>query len=104
MPVKPSLDGAFQKSVPFTQYQYLTVTFPSTYVADADYHIPHTLSPADPDAVDYEVVRSSAACILYNDQSGTRQPWGSGYIILRSNLAAGGTAYTVDLRLSVRRT
>lgn len=85
------------KGVPITAFEYVTVTFPAT--PNTDYDIAHTLLPANPERIDYEVVKRDRACGVYNDQSGTRRKWQAGYITLRCDTASA----VVDLRLSVRR-
>lgn len=72
------------RSTPFVNFEYVTVTFGS---ANTDADIRHTLRPASPEDVRYIVVSADRAADLYHDQSGTRKPWGDGYIILRSNIA-----------------
>lgn len=71
-------------SQPFARYQYVDVTFTT---ANADLLIPHKLVTTDPEAVDYIVTRIDRATTIYNDQSGTRQMWSNGYILLRSSVA-----------------
>lgn len=92
------LQSEMRKSTPHLTFQYLTVTFPAT--ANIDYPIAHTLTPLNPESIDYEVVGKDRACDVYNDQSGTRLAWKAGYIILRCNTVSA----VVTLRLSVRRT
>ena len=89
--------GEFDRTVPIYGWEYVTVTFPSS--PNTDYVVSHTLEPIDPEDVDYEVVRRDSAAIVYNDQSGTRRAWKSGYVVLRCNVASA----TVDLRLTKRR-
>jgi hypothetical protein len=93
-----SLDrGQVQSIVPYTAFQYVDVTFST---ANTDYPIAHTLQPANPEDIDYEVVRKDRAGDLYHDQTGTRKAWGTGYIILRCSVASA----VMTLRLSLRRT
>lgn len=91
------LSEEFEKSVPYVDFEYVTVTFPT---ANTDYDIIHHLKPPTPEDVDYHLVRANAVCGLYNDTSGTRRVWGNGYITLRSSTAL----VTVTILLTVRRT
>lgn len=86
------------QSSPFYRFEYRTVTFPAT--ANTDIDVPHSLTPANPEAVDYEVVGKDRACDVYNDLSGARRKWNATYITLRCSVASA----VVTLRLSVRRT
>jgi hypothetical protein len=90
--------GHLEQVSPITAFQILTVTFPST--PNLDHPIAHTLTPTNPELVDYEIIRKDRAGDVYHDQSGTRQAWGSGYVILRCNVASA----VMDIRLSLRRT
>lgn len=81
-------------AVPFSHFQYLDVEFGD---ADVDTIVEHSLFTTDPEAVNYEVVRSDQACRVYHDSSATRKLWGQGYIILRSDTADA----VVRLRLSL---
>src|SRR4051812_4089371 len=71
---------------PIAQWQELDVVFPS--VADTDITIQHTLAPPTPEHINYYVIRQGQACSVYHDSTGTRKPWASGYIILRSSVAS----------------
>lgn len=70
---------------PYIDFQYVTVTFGS---ADTDLDIRHDLRPANPENIYYAVVKADRATSIYNDQSGTRRAWNTGYIILRSSAAS----------------
>lgn len=84
------------------QFEYKDVNFNAS--ANNDTIIPHSLTPATPEDVDYEVVRwnfasaPATAPVAYVDTSGSRRPWGQGYIVLRSNVANA----TATIRMSVR--
>lgn len=78
------LDEDMRKATPAAQYTYVDVTFGS---ANADHDIVHALRPADPDALDYQVVRADRATSIYHDTSASRKRWGKGYVILRSSVA-----------------
>ncbi len=82
------------KSVPFSQFQYVDVTFPS---ADADVFIEHSLKTSDPEAVRYEVVARDRAGDVYHDFTSSRRPWKAGYLLLRCETAGA----KVRLRLFV---
>lgn len=83
--------------LPYSDFQYVTVTF-GTSGTDTD--IRHTLTPRTVDGVDYHIVRADRACAIYHDQSGTRKPWGTGYVILRCSVSSA----VVTLLLTVRQT
>lgn len=89
--------------LPFTQYQYLDVTFNST--ANANTEIQHRLNPTTPEDIDFQVVRvnfasaPAAAPVVYRDSSATRRPWGQGYIVLKANISS----LSVTLLLTVRQ-
>ena len=92
------LEQDLEKASPFSQWDYITgVTFPSGAGSDLD--IRHNLRTTDSEAIDYHIVRADRATSLYHDQSGTRRPWGTGYIVLRSSVASA----VVDLLLTIRR-
>lgn len=75
------------KGSPFSQYQRVTVTFPST--PNTDLVVNHKLSNvANPESIEYHPTKLSAAGIVYNDQSASRKPWTTSYIVLRSNVAS----------------
>lgn len=71
---------------PWSQWQIVDVTFNAT--ANADTSVLHDLSPVDPEAINYIVLRKGQAADVYHDTSGTRKKWGQGYILLRSNVAS----------------
>ena len=70
--------------IPATSFEYVDVTFGS---ANVDHDILTALRPASPEDIAYLVVRADRATSLYHDQSGTRRPWGAGYLVLRSSVA-----------------
>lgn len=80
--------------VPFSVYQYVDVTFGD---ANVDAFIQHNLPASDPEKVRYEVVSADRAARVYHDQSATRRAWGTGYILLRCDVANA----VVRLRLSL---
>lgn len=82
------------RSVPFSQFQYVDVTFPT---ANADAYIEHSLQTDRPDEVRYEVVSRDRAGDVYHDFTSTRRAWKSGYIFLRCATAGA----RVRLRLFV---
>jgi hypothetical protein len=81
-----------ERGSPFSQYQYVEVTFNST--ANANTEVAHTLKPESYEDVDFQVVgieQASAPAtvpVIYKDSSSTRRPWGNGYIVLRANVAS----------------
>ena len=76
--------------VPDAAWYITDVTFPAS--ANTDCQIPYSAQFAsalpNPDAVEYSVLRQSAAGSVYEDSSLTRTAWGRGFIILRSDTAA----------------
>lgn len=74
----------FEQSSPAILYQYVDVTFGS---ANTDLDIRHSIATAQPDNINYQLVRADRATSLYHDQSATRKPWAEGYVILRSSAA-----------------
>lgn len=74
----------FEESTPFIKFEYVDVTFGS---ANVDKDIRTSISVASPDDIDYQLVKSDRATILYNDQSSTRKVWQDRYVILRSSVA-----------------
>ena len=91
-------NNEFLQSSPYVDFEYVTVTFGTSANADTD--IKHTLTPTSPESIDYQVVHKDRAVDVYNDRSGTRKAWGTGYIILRATVASA----VVTLLLTVRRT
>ena len=75
----------FEQSSPFIQYEFVEVTFGT---ANVDKDIRTSLRVADPDDLNYQLVRSDRATTLYHDQSSTRKVWQDGYVILRSSVAS----------------
>jgi hypothetical protein len=96
------LDATVRSMVPFAQYEYVDVTFNA--VADADTDIRHSLRPLTPEGIDFQVVginfasAPAAAPVIYRDTAAARRPWGTGYIVLRANVAA----LSATLLLTVR--
>jgi hypothetical protein len=82
------------RSVPFSQFQYVDVVFPT---ANADVFIEHSLDTDRPDDIIYEVVKRDRAGDVYHDYTADRRPWKAGYILLRCATAGA----QVRLRLSV---
>ena len=74
----------FEESSAYIKFEYVDVTFGS---ANVDKDIRTSISVASPDDIDYQLVKSDRATILYNDQSSTRKVWQDGYVILRSSVA-----------------
>lgn len=74
------------KAQPFSQWEVVEVTFPST--PDTDVIVPHTLSPPNPDAVSYVPLRASAAGDVYHDITVTRKAWQNTYVVLRCSAAS----------------
>jgi len=79
-----------------SQHQVVHATFPAS--ANTDLDIRHTLTPSDPEWVDYQVLKADRACCLYHDTSRTRKAWTKGVVYLRCNVASA----VVDVLLSVR--
>ena len=78
-------DAALLRRLPIAQYEYVDVTFGS---ANTDYDIRYTsLKPPNPQEVRYLVVSSDRACQVYEDLSGTRRAWASGFVILKCSTA-----------------
>lgn len=82
------VDQELSKSVPYTRFEFVPVTFNS--VANTDTDIVHNLGT---DEVDYQVIGfafviapGTTPCI-YRNIAGSARPWGPNYIILRSNVA-----------------
>lgn len=75
-----------------SRWEIVTVTFDT---ADQDTVIPHRLPIADPESVNYQLLRGTAAGYLYHNGAPTRRPWGRGYIIIRAS-----APMTADIRLS----
>lgn len=84
-------------TTPFASFEYVDVVFGT---ANADRDIRTRLTPANPENIDYRVVKADRATTIYNDQSGTRHAWKRGYIVLRSSTASA----VVTLLLTTRRT
>ena len=86
MPNEQQLWEALQKSSPFTSFQEVDVTFPTT--ANADQVVTHTLVTSDPENVRVVVVRQDVAGSVYRDETASRRLWGKGYIVLRASVAS----------------
>jgi hypothetical protein len=80
------LDIELHDRVPDGQWEIVDVVFPAT--AGADFQIPHSLSPASPEQVEYTVLRQATPGTVYEDRSSTRAAWNPGYIVLRSDTAS----------------
>ncbi len=91
----PRLREDFEHASPFTQFEYVPITF---LAADTDLDIRHHLTPPTPEQVDYQLVRTDRATTLYHDTSGTRRPWGKGFMTLRSSTANAVTTILVTVR------
>jgi hypothetical protein len=78
--------GNQDRTQPFASWQIVDVTFNST--ANVDTVVQHTLQPHTSEHVNYIPIRKGQAADVYHDTSGTRKPWGNGYIILRSPVAS----------------
>lgn len=75
----------FEESSPFIRYEYVEVTFGT---ANTDKDIRTSIRVADPDDIQYQLVKADRACTIYNDQSSTRKVWQAGYVILRCSVAS----------------
>lgn len=91
LPGAPGLPAQERQSVeelflgsPFADFEILEVTFGA---ANVDLDIRHHLSPKDAEGVGYLVLRADRATSIYDDHSGTRKPWTSAVITLRSSVA-----------------
>lgn len=89
------LQTSLDRRAPAGQYQYVDMVFE---LADTDTPIPHQLRASPYADIMYEVVKASAACVVYEDMSPTRQDWNESFIYLRCDTA--GT--TVRLLLTTR--
>lgn len=77
------------RASPFAKWELIPVTFPAT--ANLDVVIRHNLNPDDPESVIWTAFNfaetatpPATAAYIYRDISGTKRPWQSDYIILRS--------------------
>lgn len=84
------------RNQPYAQWVEVDVVFGPS--ANTDLSIAHPLTPNNPEAVDYQVLRKSLSVDVYHDTSGTRKAWSSGVIVLRATQANA----QVSLLLSVR--
>lgn len=73
------------RTQPWAQWEEIDVAFGSS--ANVDTFIRHTLSPPTAEHVNYMVIRNGQNAKIYHDPTGTRKPWGAGYILLRSDVA-----------------
>ena len=74
------------KAQPFSQWQEVDVTFPST--ANTDLVVEHHLTPAEPNGIHYIPIRKDRAADIYHDVSVARKQWQPSYIVLRSTVAS----------------
>lgn len=88
----------FTAGVPFSAFGYIQVIFPA---ANTDYDVIHNLLPPTFEDIDYQVVRKDRVCDVYNDTSGTRRAWGSGYITLRCDTAGAVVTLLLTIRSSI---
>lgn len=88
------------RTQPWAQWEIVNVTFNAT--ANVDTQIDHTLTPPTPEHVNYIVLRSNGAQSIYHDATGTRRPWGAGYLILRSNVASAKATLLLTVSHSKR--
>lgn len=93
----PLLWQALWRGSPAAAFEFVDVTFTT---ANIDHDVLHGLTPPNPEDVEYIVLRADRATSIYHDQTGTRRPWGHGYIILRSSTANA----VVKVLLMVKRT
>lgn len=93
---------AARRATPFAQYEYVSVTFNTTANADTD--IRHSLKPPTAEDIDWQVMglefstAPATVPVIYRDASATRRPWGSNFLVLRSNVSG----LTATLLLTVR--
>lgn len=78
--------------LPFGQYEFVDVTFNST--ANGDTEIKHSLVGSDPEAIRAVAIEWQFTTTpvespyIWRNIASTRRPWGTGYIILKCNLAS----------------
>jgi hypothetical protein len=95
-------EASLRRGIPYGSFEYVDVVFNA--VADTDTDIRHSLSPGNPEDIDWEVVQwrftsfPGGGAIVYKDIGATRRPWGDGYVILRCNIDSA----QATLRLSIR--
>lgn len=88
------------RTQPLAQWEEVDVVFSSS--PNTDTVVPHHLQPPTPEHVNYYVFRSGQAAMVYHDSSGTRKPWGAGYIILRSSVASAKVTLLLTVSHSKR--
>lgn len=74
------------KTQPFAQWQLVDITFSAT--ADTDTPVEHNLTPPTPEHVNYLVMRTDCAGVVYHDTTYNRTAWRSGVIQLRNSVAS----------------
>jgi hypothetical protein len=86
------LQQDLRNSATAISHQFVTVVFPST--ANTDCVIATNLLPSNPEGIYYRVVDwqmmsapATTPCV-YRDTSTSRRAWGTGYIVLRCNVAS----------------
>ena len=95
-------ETSLRRGIPYGSFEYVDVVFNATANVDTD--IRHSLSPDNPEEIDWEVVQwrfasaPAGGVIVYKHTGAGRRPWGEGYITLRCNIASA----RATLRLSVR--
>ncbi len=85
---------------PWAQWEEVDVVFSAT--PDTDTIVQHSLTPPDPEHVNYMPIRKSQAADVYHDGTGTRKPWGAGYIVLRSPVANARVTLLLTVSLNKR--
>ena len=96
------LQASLRTQLPVAQYEYVDVTFNA--IANGNTDIRHSLSPAAPDEIDYIVVgwrfasAPAAAPVIYRATEGTRRAAGTGYIVLRCNVASASCTLLLTVR------
>lgn len=85
------LETLLDRQTPIRSWEIQTITFTA---ADTDQDVATSLTPANPEDVFYQVVRTSGGGVVYQDMSGARTAWQRGLIYLRCT-----QTITVDLLL-----
>ena len=80
------LEDALLRFAPARQWEIKTVTFPAT--AGQDLEITHTLSPTNPEHVDWMVLQAPGPLLVYKDTSAARTAWSTGVVRLRCTAAS----------------
>ncbi len=88
------------RTQPLAQWEEIDVVFSSS--ANGDTTIQHSLMPPTPEHVNYLVLRNGQATSVYHDTSGTRKPWGPGYIVLRASTASAKVTLLLTVSHSKR--